>query len=348
MKFSLSGQCAHALRVMLLVAACITWGVFAGAGETLFTGDEIFDLTIRAPFTKLMRQAEHASDVAGRLELSDGTTIPMTCKKYGISRLRECQLAPLKITVGANDVRGTPFEGRQTLRLVTPCRLRGGYDRYTVLEYLVYRSYAVIAEPALQVRLVHVRFLDSEKPARDETGFAFFVEDIGRAAARRGQTWLDIQSQRTSDPDAAQLTLMTLFQYMVGNTDWSAVKGRPNDRCCHNVAVFGGGGVGLNTVLPFDFDQAGLVNAPYAVPDGGLGIRRVTDRSYRGLCEHNMELPAAIAVFNQRRPELEALFSRDSLPYPKARERALKYIGGFYETINDSRKLQKEILGDCR
>ena len=348
MKSSVSGRFAHVLRVMLLEVVCIIWGGAVGAGELLFAGHEILDLTISAPFTKLMRHTENASDVAGRLELSDGTSIPMTCDKYGISRLRECQLASLKFTVEMNDVRGTLFEGRQTLRLVTPCRLRGGYDKYTVLEYLVYRSYAVIAEPALQVRLVHVRFHDSEKPARDETVYAFFIEDIGRAAAGRGQVWLDIQSQRTTDLDAAQLTLMTLFQYMVGNTDWSAVKGRPGDRCCHNVAVLGGGGFDLNTVLPFDFDQAGLVDAPYAVPDDGLGIRRVTERLYRGLCEHNKELPTVIAVFNQHRPELEALFSRESLPHPQARERALKYIGDFYETINDSRKLQKKILGDCR
>ncbi len=59
---------------------------------------------------------------------------------------------------------------------------------------------------------------------------------------------------------------MTLFQYMVGNTDWSAVRSGPDDRCCHNVAVFSGDGGASNSVVPFDFDQAGLVDAPYAVP----------------------------------------------------------------------------------
>jgi hypothetical protein len=296
-----------------------------------------------------MRQAGGASDVSGRVELSDGTSVPISLNKYGISRLRECDLASLQITVEADDVRGTLFEGRRMLRLVTPCRLRGGYDRYIMLEYLVYRSYAVIADPALRVRLVQVSFHDSEKPAREQRGYAFFIEDIGQAAARRGQVWLDFQSQRTSDLNPAQLTVMTLFQYMVGNTDWSAVTGRPDERCCHNVAVFGEESVDLNTVVPFDFDQTGLVNPPYAAPpDASLGIRRITDRRYRGLCEHNDELAGVIAVFNRKRSELEALFSRDDLPYPKDRERALKYITGFYETINDPHKLEKKILSDCR
>jgi hypothetical protein len=349
MRSRLSGCCAHALRVTLLYVVCVAWSVSAGAEGSLFADDEAFDLTIHAPFTSLMRQAGGASDVAGSLELSDGTSVPISCNKYGISRLRECDLASLQITVEAKEIRGMPFEGRRVLRLVTPCRLRGDYDRYTVLEYLVYRSYSLIAEVALEVRLVRVRYQDSEKPGKGKTAYAFFIEDIGHAATRRGQVWLDIQSQRISDLDAAQLTLMTLFQYMVGNTDWSAVKGRPDDRCCHNVAVFGQEGVDLNTVVPFDFDQTGLVNPPYAAPpDASLGIRRVTDRAYRGFCEHNGELPGAIAVFNQKRPELEALFNREDLPYPKTRRRALKFVEDFYDTINDPGKLKKKIVGACR
>ncbi len=349
MKSKFSGRGTYPIKVAFLFVACVTWGVSVGAEGSLFADDGVFDLTIHAPFSRLMRQAGGASDVSGRVEFSDGTSVPISCNKYGISRLRECDLASLQIRVDASEVHGTPFEGRKILRLVTPCRLRGGYDKYTMLEYLVYRSYAVIADPALRVRLAQVRFQDSEKPARVQTGYAFFIEDIGQAAARRGQVWLDIETQRTSDLDRAQLTVMTLFQYMVGNTDWSAVTARPNERCCHNIALFGQEGVDINAVVPFDFDQTGLVNPPYAAPpDASLGIRRITDRRYRGLCENNDELAGAIAVFNRKRPELETLFSRDELPYPKDRERALKYITGFYETINDPRKLEKKILNTCR
>jgi len=332
-----------------LVVTTVVWGASVEGGELLFASDEIFDLTVRVPLTKLMRLAADAADVTGSLELDGGTSIPMTCNKYGISRLRECDLASLAFSVDTDNVRGTPFEGLQTLRLVTPCRLRGDYDKYTMLEYLVYRSYEMLAAPALHVRLVRVRFHDNEKPDRERSGYSFFIENIGQAAERGGQIWLDIQSQQVDDLDAAQLTVMTLFQYMVGNTDWSAVKGRPDDRCCHNVAVFGHEGGELNTVVPFDFDQTGLVNPPYAAPpDPSLGIRQVTDRRYRGLCEHNNELPAAITLFNEKRLELEALFNRDELPYQKERERALKFIAGFYDTINDPRKLEKKILSTCR
>ena len=60
------------------------------------------------------------------------------------------------------------------------------------------------------------------------------------------------------------------------------------------------------------------------------------------------ELGEAIARFNRSRAEIEALFARPDLPYPKSRERALRYIGEFYDVINDPKKLEKQIVRRCR
>jgi hypothetical protein len=336
------------IEVVLLIMMTISWSAHASAAEPLFAGDDVLDLTIHGPLTSLTRGTPDATPVAGRLELANGETIPMTFSTYGISRLRECGTPCLKITVEEKHARGTAFEGLRSVRLVTPCHYGSSYDRYILLEYLVYKSYAVIAEPALQVRLVSCRFRDGDRPAFEETGLAFFLEDIEATAKRHSKSWLDIRSQRLADLNSAQLTLLTLFQFMVGNTDWSALSGPAGQRCCHNMAVLGAEGDRYNTLLPFDFDQAGLVDAPYAAPDEGLGIGQVTERVYRGFCRHNDELPAAIAVFNEVRPELEELFNQDGLPNPKVRKRALKYIDTFFNTINDPRRVQSRILSDCR
>jgi hypothetical protein len=81
-------------------------------------------------------------------------------------------------------------------------RLGGGFDKHTMLEYLVYRSYAVIAEPALRVRLVQVRFQDSEKPGKYEAGYAFFIEDIGAAARGREGELEPLRSRRARGAEA--------------------------------------------------------------------------------------------------------------------------------------------------
>ena len=344
---STSRRCIS-IGVLPLILATVCWSISASAEVPLFAGDDVLHLTIHGPLTSLTRGTQGSTDVDGWLELADGRTIPMKLSRYGISRLRECGLPCFKITIEERDARGTPFEGQHTLRLVTPCQHGSNYDRYILLEYLVYKSFAVIADPALQTRLVSCRFRDSERPAFKETGLSFFLEDIGLAAKRHGKTWLDTRSQRRADLDPAQLAVLALFQFMVGNTDWSALSSLAGQRCCHNVAVLGAEGDKYNTLLPFDFDHAGLVDASYAAPDARLKILRVTQRLYRGYCSHNDEIPAAIAVFNKKRPELVALINQDALPDTQARKRALKYIDGFYQTINNPRKVQNRILSECR
>jgi hypothetical protein len=336
------------IGVLSLILATASWGLSASAAEPLFACDDVLHLTIHGPLTSLARGTPGSTDVRGSLELADGRMIPMTFSRYGLSRLCECGLPSFKITIAEEDARGTIFEGQSTLRLVTPCQYGSSFDRYILLEYLVYESFAVITEPALQTRLVSCRFRDSEKPAFEEIGLAFFVEDIGLAANRHGKTWLAIRSQRVADLDPAQLALMALFQFMVGNTDWSALSSAAGQPCCHNVAVLGAEGDKHNTLLPFDFDQAGLVDAPYAAPDERLKIQRVTQRVYRGYCSHNDEIPAAIAIFNEKRPELEELVNENALPNPQARKRALKYIDAFYTTINNPRKVESRIVSECR
>jgi hypothetical protein len=272
----------------------------------------------------------------------------MMFSKYGASRLEECDLPLYKIEIDEADARGTPFEGHPTVRLVTPCQRGSTWDRFILFEYLAYRSYAVIAEPALRARLVATRFLDSERPAFEEKGLSFFIEDITAAADRYDMQWLDIEEQPIGDLDPERLALLGLFQFMVANTDWSTVAAAAGERCCHNVAILGAGGDRQHWPLPYDFDHAGLVNAPYATPSWQLPIRRVTQRLYRGFCVSNESLPAVIKIFNERRPEIERLFKDNELPEPKARKRAWRYIDVFYDTINDPKKLETWVIKNCR
>jgi hypothetical protein len=335
-------------RVIFAVATTLLLHVPASAEESLFATDQVLEITIRGPLRELARSTEPSTGFAGRFELGDGTKIPMVFSKYGVSRLEECALPLLKIEIDEEHARGNPFEGHRTVRLVTPCHPSSAWDRYTLLEYLAYRCYAVITEPALRARLASVRFLDSERPAFEDTRLSFFLEDIEAAAERHGLEWFDIESQSVDGLDPSELAVLALFQYMVGNTDWSVVASAEGERCCHNVAVFGSDGERFNTLVPFDFDSSGLVNAPYATPNQKLPIHRVTQRWYRGFCASNELVPAAFEIFNEKRPELEWIFRDDRLPDPKARKRAWKYIEAFYETINDPKQAERRILSSCR
>ncbi|MDX2436110.1 MAG: hypothetical protein QNL88_03565 [Acidobacteriota bacterium] len=331
----------------LAVLAFVSGDAAAG-GESVFAGESVLSLTIRGPLGRLAREEPAATEMSALLEFEGGEPFRGTISTYGISRLAQCSAPPLKITFTEDDVRGTPFEGHHSVRLMPACHYEKSYGAYILLEYLTYRSYAVMAKPALRTRLVSSQYRDTERPSFAETGLGLIIEEIDDAAKRNGKSWLDIRFQRREDLDPAQVAIVALFQYMVGNTDWSVVASAPGQGCCHNTAILGAEGDRFTSLLPFDFDQAGLVNAPYAVADKQLGIGRVTQRVYRGYCWHNDEVLSAIYLFNSKRLELEELFKQDSLPDPYARKRALKYLQGFYETINTPKKREKRILNSCR
>ena len=92
--------------------------------------------------------------------------------------------------------------------------------------------------------------------------------------------------------DPAALVLLDVFQYFVGNTDWSAFAGPAGEQCCHNVVPFARAD-GVLLPVPYDFDATGIVNAPYSLPDERLRIQRVRQRLYRGRCREVSELQPA-------------------------------------------------------
>jgi hypothetical protein len=335
-----------------LVAAATAVVIFSaahsGSAGQLFSEDTILDITVHGPFSRLEKSPEAGTEVVGAIELEDGTRVPASISTYGISRLHVCSFVPLKLDLSSEAVAGTAFADLQTVRLIPPCQFDDEYEQYAALEYLVYRSYQILASPAIRVRPVNFKLQNTDRRRTFHKGFGYVVEDLNHTAARTGFTWLDVERQERDDFDAAQLTSFMLFQYMVGNTDWSVMRGSRGERCCHNVAVFGFESGGRNTLVPFDFDHAGLVNAPYASVDKRLGIRRVTERLYRGFCWHNDQLAESIEHFNSKRSELEVLFKRSDLPQPRARKRALRYLKSFYGTINDPQKVEKKLLQKCR
>ena len=61
-----------------------------------------------------------------------------------------------------------------------------------------------------------------------------------------------------------------IFEYMIGNTDWSMVYQHNVEMLYLNSAAFS---------IPYDFDHSGIVNAYYAKPNPMLNIRSVRDLS---------------------------------------------------------------------
>ena len=92
---------------------------------------------------------------------------------------------------------------------------------------------------------------------------------------------------------------MSLFQYMIGNTDYSIL-------ALHNVLMIDDA-KGVRRTVPYDFDYSGLVNTHYAVPVKDLNLSSVRERRWRGPCKTEAEVEQALAPFLEKKAELLAL-----------------------------------------
>ena len=104
------------------------------------------------------------------------------------------------------------------------------------------------------------------RPGREFTRYAFFTEREGAMAARNGWETLELPKLSPSQLEPNQLSVVEVFQYMVGNTDWSVLEGPTGTACCHNIQLIGRADTPVIPV-PYDFDATGVVDAPSAAPD---------------------------------------------------------------------------------
>lgn len=321
----------------------------AVAQQPLFESLEPLDLRIEAEFGRLLSERE--GRFAARIVSSEapGDTLSLEIAPRGKSRLDRgfCDFPGLMLFF-ETDAGGTPFEEQEALPAVTHCNNRDSYEQLMLLEYLAYRTYNVVADLSLRVRLANIEYFDSERDEMRAERLGFFVEHWDVLAARNGWERLTLPQVPPQEYEADARTVFEVFQYLIGNTDWSYSRSAPDeDYCCHNVVPIGAA-AGPVFPLPYDFDHAGLVDAPYAEPAPSLPIRTVRERLFRGICGPVEPFNAALRLFENREPEIRGLFENAGYLSERNRERALQYVDEFFEIIADPGKVQSEILSKCR
>jgi hypothetical protein len=345
-----NGSFPALLAVLLL--PCLVAPAAAQKAAPLFSSNDVLDLTLAVPLrTLIVRKARRPElDAVLSYAAADGKTVTLDAEvtTRGHSRLQQCDFPPLKLNLKRKQVPDTWFAEQNKLKLVTRCKDSERYEQYLQLEYLIYRLYEQVTPLGFRVRPVSMHYVDTGRKNRTESAPGFLIEDVRGVADRAGMEVIERPSIALAELDPEQVTVMSVFQYVIGNTDWSTLQPDPDDDCCHNVSMIGrSDGAGGLVSVPYDFDQAGLIDAIYALPDERLGIRSVRERLYRGFCSGNDRLGEVVARFNAARARIEALFATPAL-LEDYRSRATEYLARSYEILNDPDQRQSEIAGRCR
>ncbi len=316
------------------------------AEPPLFASHDPLRVTLRADFTQLRRDRRASPDRPATVEVEGSEVeIPAQVRTRGEFRLdpSNCSFPPLRIDFDGSDADGTVFEGQDDLKLVSSCRPgRSRYDELVRLEYLAYRAYQEVTDRAFRVRALEVTLVDTAGELEEATRFAFAIEDGDALADRLGGRVFELEEGRRLPPTAFEPTSAAsaaVFNYMIGNVDWSAVAG-------HNVEIVDVGATGI--AVPYDFDFSGLVDAPYAVPPPELGLRSVRDRMYRGWCANPLVTRSVLAWFRDAETGVLAL-ARD-MPglSERTRSRAVRYLEEFFDDIATDDRAERQIFRHCR
>jgi hypothetical protein len=342
-------------RAVALLAAALLALLPVGEprSEGLFEDSTELAVVIEFPVRRLIREKQAREEFPATLHYqgADGRklSLPLKVRARGHTRLALCDFPPLRLEFDPAHTDGTPFAGERRLKLVTSCKADRRYRDYVRLEKRIYDAYALLTPASFRTRALAATYVDPTERMTPVAGPAFLLEDVDDVAKRVGMREARTTAVRPSEVDPAATNLLELFQFMIGNTDWSVHLPTDGEQeCCHNGRVIGPrDGTGKLAIIPFDFDNAGIIDAEYAAVNPVVGVRRVRQRIYRGLCSRNAEVPGSIERFQQLRPQFEALFQGGGLGEWASR-RALSYIEGFYEIVGDPAAVKEKIYGDCR
>jgi len=255
-------------------------------------------------------------------------------------RLKEnCKTPPLKFNFKKHMApEQSLFAGQPELKLVVPCQ----GEEYVVREYLTYKLYNLFTEYSFNTRLVRLTFDDTERNQITDPQYGFLIEDKHVLAARSKASLIERENLRPEIVQQEHFLRMSVFAYMIGNTDWSV-------QFLHNMEMLFLNSEKIYVTVPYDFDLVGLVSSPYARPEPALKLRSVRDRVYRGYCMEDLSaLNPTFAQFQELKPEVYSIISENNLLDESYKIFATEYLDDFYDTLDNPRKAEREFSYPCK
>lgn len=277
------------------------------------------------------------------ITLEDGTVIdaPISLETRGHFRKDYCYIPPLKVHFKSTTPSALNTLG--SLKLVSQCSVSSFNRTFLLEEFLIYKMFNLITNLSFRVRLLDLNFVDEVGKKKPIHEYAFLLEDDKDLAKRNhSKEWKKpgIGDQAT---DRRQMTIVSIFEYMIGNTDWSVL-------ALHNICLLYSqtdSGQHLYAV-PYDFDFSGIINTNYATPDPRLNISTVHERVYRGFPRTEEELADILAVFKNQKNNIYSLINNCNLLKSGDKKEMFNYLDDFFELIDEPAQVKNTFIYNAR
>jgi hypothetical protein len=255
-------------------------------------------------------------------------------------------MPPLKLIYKRNP--SAAFYPLKMLKLVNACKPTNEYDQYLLKEYVCYKMYNLLTDMSLRPRLLNLKYQDSSGKKKPITRHAFLLEEPKEMARRNKCRQFGGRIIQNQLIDRNQETLLSLFEYFIGNTDWGI--SFHHNVILHNIILLQSKKDSVAAPFPvaYDFDGSGMVNADYVAPDQMLGISSVRERAYKGLTKTMAELNAALDIFRKQKAAIYATVDQFALLSYDTKREMKSYLDDFYDTIDDPAKIRETFITNAR
>ena len=316
--------------------------------KPLFQSDEVLNLTFKADFKAVFSITDDSTYFPATISLTDNEgsikEIKLKIRARGHARRDEdiCKFAPLRLRFPKKGTSNTVFKGQRKVKLVTHCQKADANEQNIILEYLIYKAYNILTDSSFKVRPAIINYTYTEGKKASVQRFAFFIESSKHLTKRLDGIEIGAVKIHPTRLDANQACLMDMFQYMIGNLDYSAYE-------LHNIKLI------IDRLqeyppiaIPYDFDLTGLVHPKYAVPHPQFNVESVTDRIYRGFKKDPEIVNYTIERFNNKKTAIYDLFENSELLNKKEKKRVISYLKEFYDIIDDEELVKVEFIEKAR
>lgn len=306
--------------------------------------DSALDIYLEADWKNLARhkkeKAYQDAEISYMIGFQDPCTMKAKLRTRGHMRLDICSFPPLKLKINKDDLHAHNLSEWNEIDIVNHCHDTDGHNQLVLKEYLAYKLWELVSPHYFRTQLIRLHYINPDGTEEHEDAYAFLVEHpeelCHRLNARRINTKVISQAAIEKTP----FLKATLFQFMIGNTDWYI----PTR---HNLEFLGIPGNKFLVTIPYDFDYSGMVNASYAAAHESLGLSSVTVRFYQGWCHTEEEVREQLKIFLEQKENILAMPGKIEGMNEKTIKECVNYLQGFFDVIENPKKLENQVLKHC-
>lgn len=295
----------------------------------VLTQGENIKLTIKTDLIQLMENRNSSDYHEATLTSQDGTVRRMKVKVRGKFRRRICEMPPLKLKFSKSSLKDEGLNDNNEIKLVTACSDARKADDWVVREHIAYELFRNFSNVSLRTKLATIVFQDIHVERMEFKMQCMLLEDIEELAYRMNCEEVEAFGLNPDSLNTNQVALVSMFNYMIGNTDWE-ISGNRNVKFLRSKKNPNG----KILVVPYDFDFSGFINADYAIPNSQTGLKTVRERYLMADGISHAALKRASIALASEQERIYEICSTKALS--RSSQHDIKgYIQTFFEALAD-------------